>query len=380
MSFYTIWEQTSWDNTRLQLYSKNAADVETALSKKHLNTDDFMALLSPAAEPYLPLMAERSQQLTRQRFGNTLQLFIPLYLSNLCANDCSYCGFSMSNRLKRKTLSPAEIEQECQAIKAKGFDTLLIVTGEHETKVGIDYFRHALPIIKRYFSYVMFEVQPLATHEYAELRTLGLDAVMVYQETYQAATYAKHHLKGKKRDFRWRLETPDRLGECGIDKIGLGSLIGLEDWRIDSTFTALHLDYLRRRYWRSRYSLSFPRLRPCAGGVDKALTISDRQLVQLICAYRLRFPDVELSLSTREQQALRDGLFRLGVTSVSAESKTQPGGYANEQQELEQFSIDDDRPVSEVAQAIKAKGLQPVWQDWLNELSAMPPETFSSPE
>jgi len=380
MSFYTIWEQTSWDNTRLQLYSKNAADVETALNKIHLNTDDFMTLLSPAAEPYLPLMAERSQQLTRQRFGNTLQLFIPLYLSNLCANDCSYCGFSMSNRLKRKTLSPIEIEQECQAIKAKGFDTLLIVTGEHETKVGIDYFRHALPIIKRYFSYVMFEVQPLATHEYAELRTLGLDAVMVYQETYQAATYAKHHLKGKKRDFRWRLETPDRLGECGIDKIGLGSLIGLEDWRIDSTFTALHLDYLRRRYWRSRYSLSFPRLRPCAGGVDNAKTISDKQLVQLICAYRLRFPDVELSLSTREQQALRDGLFRLGVTSVSAESKTQPGGYANEERELEQFSIDDDRPVSEVAQAIKARGLQPVWQDWLNELSAMPPETFSSPE
>ncbi|WP_278358057.1 2-iminoacetate synthase ThiH, partial [Idiomarina abyssalis] len=273
-----------------------------------------------------------------------------------------------------------EIEQECQAIKAKGFDTLLIVTGEHEAKVGIDYFRQALPIVKRYFSYVMFEVQPLATHEYAELRTLGLDAVMVYQETYQAATYAKHHLKGKKRDFRWRLETPDRLGECGIDKIGLGSLIGLEDWRIDSTFTAMHLDYLRRRYWRSRYSLSFPRLRPCAGGVDNAKTISDKQLVQLICAYRLRFPDVELSLSTREQQALRDGLFRLGVTSVSAESKTQPGGYANEQQELEQFSIDDDRSVSEVAQAIRAKGLQPVWQDWLNELSAMPPETFSSPE
>jgi 2-iminoacetate synthase len=286
----------------------------------------------------------------------------------------------MSNRLKRKTLSSTEIEQECQAIKAKGFDTLLIVTGEHETKVGIDYFRKALPIIKRYFSYVMFEVQPLATHEYAELRQLGLDAVMVYQETYQASTYAKHHLKGKKRDFRWRLETPDRLGQCGIDKIGLGSLIGLEDWRIDSTFTAMHLDYLRRRYWRSRYSLSFPRLRPCAGGVDIAKTISDKQLVQLICAYRLRFPEVELSLSTREQQALRDGLFRLGVTSVSAESKTQPGGYANEQQELEQFSIDDDRPVSAVAQAIKAKGLQPVWQDWLNELSAMPPETFSSPE
>ncbi|MCK7458746.1 2-iminoacetate synthase ThiH [Idiomarina aminovorans] len=380
MSFYSVWETLSWDDIRLQLYSKTRKDVEVALSKQQLNTDDFMALLSPAAEPYLPAMAQRSQQLTRQRFGNTLQLFIPLYLSNLCANDCSYCGFSMSNRLKRKTLSLAEIEEECRAIKAKGFDTLLVVTGEHESKVGIDYFRQALPIIKRYFSYVMFEVQPLSSDEYRELRQLGLDSVMVYQETYQANTYAKHHLKGKKRDFRWRLETPDRLGECSIDKMGLGSLIGLEDWRIDSTFTAIHLEYLKRRYWRSRYSLSFPRLRPCAGGVDNIQSMSDKQLVQLICAYRLRFPEVELSLSTREEQSLRDGLFNLGVTSVSAESKTQPGGYANEQHELEQFSIDDDRTVNEVAKAIKAKGLQPVWQDWLNELSAMPPETFSSPE
>ena len=165
-----------------------------------------------------------------------------------------------------------------------------------------------------------------------------------------------------------------------MDKIGLGSLIGLEDWRIDSSFTAIHLDYMRKRYWRSRYSLSFPRLRPCTGGVSGVKDMTNKQLVQLICAYRLRFPDVELSLSTREQQNLRDGLFSLGVTSVSAESKTQPGGYANENEELEQFSIDDERSVNEVANAIKAKGLQPVWTDWLNELSATPSETFSSPE
>lgn len=378
--FYNYWQDISWDDTRLQLYSKTSTDVEHALRKEILTHQDFMALLSPAAEHYLPALAERSAALTRQRFGHTLQLFIPLYLSNLCANDCSYCGFSMSNRLKRKTLSLSEIEQECQAIKAKGFDTILIVTGEHETKVGMDYFRQALPIIKGYFSYVMFEVQPLASQEYAELKDLGLDAVMVYQETYSAVTYAQHHLKGKKRDFRWRLETPERLGQCGMEKIGLGSLIGLEDWRVDSVFTATHLDYMRKRYWRSRYSLAFPRLRPCTGGVSSSKDMTNKQLVQLICAYRLRFPDVELSLSTREQESLRNGLFSLGVTSVSAESKTQPGGYANEKEELEQFSIDDARPVNEVAEAIKAKGLQPVWTDWLNELSAMPPEISSSPE
>ncbi len=227
------------------------------------------------------------------------------------------------------------------------------------------YFKAAVAIIKRYFSYVMFEVQPLSENDYHELNRCGVDGVMVYQETYHSRTYAQHHLRGKKSDIRWRLEAPDRLGAAGIDKIGLGSLIGLADWRVDSALTAIHLEYLRTRYWRSRYSLSFPRLRPCAGGVEPVSPITDRQLLQLFCAYRLRFQEVEMSLSTREQAALRDGLFALGVTSVSAESSTQPGGYAQETQELEQFSIDDSRATAEVAEAVRAAGLQPVWRDWL---------------
>jgi len=367
MSFFAHWQKLNWDALSLTLYSKTAADVEAALTKKSLSDDDFMALVSPAAEAYLEPLATRSQELTRQRFGNTLSLFIPLYLSNLCANECSYCGFSMSNRLRRKTLSMAEIEQECAAIKAKGYDSVLVVTGEHERKVGRQYFAQALPIIKSYFSYVMFEIQPLSQKEYLQLSSLGLNAVMVYQETYNAAAYRRHHLRGKKADIEWRLNTPDRLGAAGIDKIGLGSLIGLADWRVDSVFTAMHLSYLQRRYWRSRYSLSFPRLRPCAGTQVDTHVISDRQLVQLICAYRLRFHDVEMSLSTREQARLRDGLFNLGVTAVSAESKTQPGGYANATAELEQFRIDDNRSTSEVAAAIRAQGLQPVWRDWLSQ-------------
>ncbi|WP_414828353.1 2-iminoacetate synthase ThiH [Alteromonas sp. H39] len=365
MSFYQKWEQTSWDDIQLALYSKGATDVEHALAAKKVEHDDFLALLSPAAQPYLEAMAVKSHQLTRQRFGNTLGMFIPLYLSNLCANECSYCGFSMSNRIKRKTLSEKEIRRECEAIKAKGYDTVLVVTGEHETKVGMTYFLTALSIIRQYFSYVMFEVQPLAESEYAQLREAGLDGVMVYQETYHSRAYATHHLRGKKADMRWRLEAPDRLGKAGIDKIGLGSLIGLADWRVDSAFTALHLEYLRTRYWRSRYSLSFPRLRPCTGGVEPVSPISDKELVQLICAYRLRFHDVEMSLSTREQAAMRDGLFTLGVTSVSAESSTQPGGYAQDNAELEQFAIDDTRATTDVAAAIRRAGLQPVWRDGL---------------
>lgn len=365
MSFFEQWKLQDWDDVRLTLYAKTAADVERALVAKHPSHEDFLALISPAAEPYLALMGERAHSLTRQRFGHTLGLFIPLYLSNLCANECRYCGFSMSNRIKRKTLSTTELHQECEAIKAKGFDTVLVVTGEHETKVGMEYFEQVLPLLKRYFSYVMFEVQPLSTMQYTRLTELGLNGVMLYQETYHESTYRTQHIRGKKSDMQWRLEGPDRLGQAGVDKIGLGSLIGLSDWRVDSAFTALHLRYLQQRYWRSRYSLSFPRLRPCTGGIEVAQPISDRQLVQLICAYRLCFHDVELSLSTREQAGLRDGLFQLGVTSVSAESKTQPGGYAGAQDALEQFSIDDRRSTPEVASVIRAQGLQPVWQDWL---------------
>lgn len=217
--FSQHWQQLDWDDLTLRLHAKTAADVERALSCDTLTLDDFMALLSPAARDYLEPMAHKAQSLTRQRFGNTVGFYVPLYLSNLCANDCTYCGFSMSNKIKRKTLNHTEIINECQTIRKLGFDSLLLVTGEHQHKVGMDYFRQYLPIIRQYFSALMMEVQPLSTEEYAELKTLGLDGVMVYQETYHQPSYQRHHLKGKKQDFHWRLNTPDRLGQAGIDKI-----------------------------------------------------------------------------------------------------------------------------------------------------------------
>ncbi|OYW96073.1 MAG: 2-iminoacetate synthase ThiH, partial [Alishewanella sp. 32-51-5] len=334
--------------------------------------DDFAALISPAATPFLAQMANQAQRLTRQRFGHALQFYIPLYLSNLCANDCSYCGFSMSNALKRRTLTLAEVEQECQAIKAQGFATVLLVAGEHEKKVGLSYFKQVLPLVKRYFSYVLLEVQPLASRDYAELRQYGLDGVLVYQETYDRRCYAKHHIKGKKMDFDWRLATPERLGQAGVDKIGLGALLGLGDWRLDSLYLALHLRYLQQHYWRSRYSMSFPRLRPCAGGLaDQVLQqhqsdtlISDKQLVQLICAWRLFDPELELSLSTRESAHFRDHVVPLAITSISAGSRTAPGAYTDVTASLEQFSTDDQRSARQVAASMASRGLQPVWKDW----------------
>lgn len=359
-----------------EIRQADAAAVSRALAKSRRDLNDFAALISPAAAPFLAQMATQAQQLTRQRFGHALQFYIPLYLSNLCANDCSYCGFSMSNALKRRTLTLAEVEQECQAIKAQGFATVLLVAGEHEKKVGQEYFKQVLPVIKRYFSYVLLEVQPLSSQDYAELRQYGLDGVLVYQETYDRSYYARHHLRGKKMDFDWRLATPERLGQAGVDKIGLGVLLGLGDWRLDSIYLALHLRFLQQHYWRSRYSMSFPRLRPCAGGLAEQILeqhqsqqpsqqhITDRQLVQLICAWRLFDPELELSLSTRESAPFRDSVVPLAITSISAGSKTSPGAYATEQQSLEQFSTDDQRPVTEVARSMQQAGLQPVWKDW----------------
>lgn len=364
-TFTERWRELDWDDIRLRINSKTAADVERALSARKITRDDLMALLSPTASHYLEPLAQQAQKLTRQRFGNTVSFYVPLYLSNLCANDCTYCGFSMSNKLKRKTLDQQEIERECAAIRKLGFEHLLLVTGEHQTKVGMDYFRQHLPAIRRQFSSLQMEVQPLDEHEYAELKSLGLDGVMVYQETYHQAVYAQHHLRGNKQDFFWRLETPDRLGRAGIDKIGLGTLIGLSDsWRTDCFMVAEHLLWLQQQYWQSRYSISFPRLRPCTGGVEPASVMTESQLVQVICAFRLLAPDVELSLSTRESPWFRDHMIPLAINNVSAFSKTQPGGYADNHPELEQFAPHDGRTPVEVAEALTRSGLQPVWKDW----------------
>lgn len=364
MSFLEQFKRLNLDDLSMRLYSTTADDVKRALNHPQGSIDSLMALLSPAAKPYIEQMAQQAYQLTRQRFGANIGLYLPLYLSNLCANECDYCGFSMSNKLKRKTLSDNELLAEMKIIKQRGFDSILLVSGEHETKVGIDYFKHVLPIVKQAFSYVAIEVQPLTQPEYQELVELGLDAVMVYQETYQPHTYSKHHTRGKKKDFAYRLETPDRVAAAGVDKIGLGVLLGLDDWRLDALVMGHHLAYLQKQYWRTRYSISLPRLRPCTGGVSPKVELTDEGLVQMICAFRLFNAQLEISLSTRETPEFRDNLLPLGVTNISAGSSTEPGGYQNPHTQLDQFEISDDRSVEQVIEKMQIKGLNPVWKDW----------------
>ncbi len=370
MPFKDIFADYDWDIVKERIYSARSIDVERALAKAgYLTPEEFLPLLSPAAEAYLPQMIELSRELTFKRFGKTIHLYIPLYLSNKCNNVCTYCGFSFTNKnLKRITLTPEQIELEAKAIKRYGFDHVVIVTGEDARDINVEYLTAALRVLKKYFSQVSVEVQPLKMEDYAILRNEGMHAVIVYQETYNQKSYAEYHLKGRKRNFFWRLETPERAAQAGVRKIGMGVLLGLEDWRTDAFFLALHLDYMRRHYWQTMYSVSFPRLRPAEGFAGPKVEVNNKALVQLITAFRLFDADLDLVLSTREPAKLRDLLMTVGITTMSAGSRTEPGAYAIHSHALKQFEISDTRSPQQVAQAIKQAGFTPVWKDWEAEL------------
>jgi len=368
-TFKEVLNSCDWEETLQSIFKKTESDVLLALRKNKRDLEDFKALISPAAKPYLEQMAQLSSQLTKKRFGNTIQMYAPLYLSNECQNICTYCGFSMTNKILRRTLSDAEILKEVGYLKSKGYDQILLVTGEANNSVGVAYINNAIRLMRAHFSNISIEVQPLATAEYELLIKNGLHSVMVYQETYHKEVYKNHHPKGKKSNFDFRLETPERLGEAGIHKIGLGSLLGLEDWRADSFFTAMHLKYLQKRFWKTKYSISFPRLRPHTGGLEPKVAMDDADLVQLITAFRLLDEDVEMSISTRESEVFRNHIVKLGITSMSAESKTNPGGYVVEKQSLEQFEISDERSTELVAEMLENQGIEPVWKDWENNWS-----------
>jgi 2-iminoacetate synthase len=366
MDYKELVNQYNWEEIKSRIYSKTARDVEIALQKTSRNIDDFMALISPAAQGYLEQMAVLSQKYTRMRFGKTIQFYVPLYLTNSCINHCIYCGFNHKNDIKRIILTDEQILQEVKAIKAIGdFQHILLVTGEDPKNAGVDYIENAIKLVKPYFASISIEVQPLKEDEYARLKKAGLNAVYCYQETYNRERYKIYHPKGMKANYDWRIDSYDRMGRAGIHKIGLGVLIGLEDWRTDASMMALHLRYLQKHYWQTKYSISFPRMRPHEGEeFQPNVVMTDKELAQIIFAFRIFDNDIEIALSTREDRKLRDNLTTLGVTSISAGSKTDPGGYAVYKDELEQFAVNDDRNPAEVLKAVKAQGYEVVWKDW----------------
>ncbi|MDZ4839250.1 MAG: 2-iminoacetate synthase ThiH [Bacteroidota bacterium] len=361
-----IISKNSWAYWEDYVHNVSRHDVETSLNitGKH-SIQDFANLISASGEQFINNLAAAANQKTIQRFGRTVQLYAPMYLSNECQNICTYCGFSFDHKIQRKTLTDSEIIQEAEFLKLQGFDHILLVTGEANKTVGTNYIANAVKLLQPYFSQIAIEIQPLDTDEYKLLVASGVHTVLVYQETYNRNTYKEYHTKGKKSNYQYRLETADRLGEAGIHKIGLGALLGLDDWRVDSIHCALHFLYLRQKFPCVKFSISFPRLRPAVGVKhDENKFMTDVQLAQLIATYRLLDINLELSISTREAKKFRDNIFKLGITSMSAGSKTNPGGYTLLEQELEQFEIDDDRSVQEIYDMLTIAGYEPVWKDW----------------
>lgn len=376
------------------------ADVRRSLAKSGLSLNDFAALISPAASGFLADLSSRSRQLTLRRFGKVVRLFAPLYVSNECINNCSYCGFSRDNPILRVTLSVEEVTREARALLEQGFRNVLLVAGEHPKFVSNNYLRDCVAALHAEIPSVSLEVGPMETEEYRPLVAAGADGLVVYQETYDRKVYAEVHTAGPKKDFDWRLETPERAYAAGFRRLGISALYGLADWRLEAICAAAHAAYLLRHCWKAQLTISLPRLRPCAGQFQPLTQMSDRDLAQLVCAFRLMFPDVGLVLSTREPARLRDGLIPLGITLMSAGSHTEPGGYTGAGREnvhqtvrgkmigisltdgtsgkdasefadrtrvtgaTGQFEVSDDRSPREMASLLQQLGYEPVWKDW----------------
>jgi 2-iminoacetate synthase len=364
MSFHDEIKRTDWAEIEREIEGRTAGDVESALAATTRSPDHIISLLSPAAEKYIEEMARQAHVLTQQRFGKTVSLFAPLYVSNFCTNSCAYCGFSVLNSVGRLTLTPEQVLKEGEFIHKLGFRHLLLVSGEAPKVVPVEYFTEIADKLRPFFSSIAVEIYPMTTEQYRMLAGHGVDGLTVFQETYNEKLYEEVHLGGKKRDFRRRLETPDRGGEAGFRRIGLGALLGLGNWRVEAFHMGLHARYLMKKYWKSQVSISFPRLRPAAGAFQPRYQVSDLNFVQLLTALRLFLPDTGFTLSTRETAEFRDHLIPLGITSMSAGSRTDPGGYTLGIEAEGQFEIADHRSPGAVAEVLRQKGYEPVWKDW----------------
>lgn len=368
--FADVIGQWPWEETMARFSGFTDADVRAVLAKarrnvKQLSPDDFMVLISPAADSHLEEMAQLSRRFTQERFGKTISMYIPMYVSNACTNKCVYCGFNHDNPFERTTLTMPQIKAECEAIKKLGpFENLLLVSGEYPALCGVDYLEEALKVCRPYFHNLTIEVMPLKQRDYGRLIEAGLNGVVCFQETYNREAYPCYHPRGMKSFYDWRLNGYDRMGRAGVHKIGMGVLIGLEDWRTDVTMMARHLRYLQQHYWRTRYSVNFPRMCPSESGFQPNVVISDREFAQLTFAFRIFDHDVDISYSTRETPEFRANMMHLGVTSMSAGSQTEPGGYATCPDALEQFEVTDHRSPLAVRDSIVNGGYDVVWKDW----------------
>lgn len=341
-----------------------AADVQHALGAESPDEETLAALLSPAASAFIELMAARAQALTRRHFGRTVQLYVPLYLSSWCSGGCAYCGFASDRDTDRHALDFAAVEKELTAIKAMGFEEVLLLTGERSKEADLDYLRECVALAGKKFHNVAIEVFPMAEKEYRSLAEAGCTGVTLYQETYHPETYDQMHRWGPKKDFFQRLEAPKRALSGGLRFAGIGALLGLSDPRYDMLALYRHARHLQKTHWQSGLTISFPRIRNEAGGFVAPHPVDEKLLAQIIFAFRICLPDVPLVLSTRESAAFRDGMAGLGCNKMSIASKTTVGGYGDEGSEEGQFDVSDDRGLDEFCAMLRDHELEPVFKNW----------------
>jgi 2-iminoacetate synthase len=363
MGFYNYFKRIDVAKLTQKIDNTTEKDVQNALNKQYRTIDDFLYLISDKATAYLEQMAALSEKITRLRFGNTVNLYAPLYISNECVNACAYCGFNVNNQIKRNSLTLEQVKKEADILYKEGFRHILIVSGESRRHVPVSYLAEIAKELSRKFASVSVEVYPMETNEYELLVKAGVCGIAVYQETYNEELYAKLH-KGPKANFKYRLHTAERAATAGFRELGIGALLGLSNFKTELAITAIHAKYLMKHYWKSAVSISFPRLKNAAGHFKPLVTVSDKMLAQAIFALRIVLNDVGLVLSTRESEKFRDGMVTLGITRMSAGSKTNPGGYSTCENSLEQFAIADERTPSQISEMLEKKGLEPVWKDF----------------
>jgi 2-iminoacetate synthase len=339
-------------------------DVQKSIKKEHLNQFDFLNLLSPKAQDYLEPMAEISKKHKIRYFGNVIQLYLPIYVSNYCTSDCEYCGFSKKNKIKRKHLSEEELEVEAQEIAKNGIKHILLLTGEAKKLADLDYLKMCVNVLKKYFDSISIEIYPLETEEYKELQELGVDGLTIYQEVYDKDIYKQVHTSGEKTNYNYRLEAPERGAKANLRAINVGVLFGLADIYKEAFFSGLHAKYLMDKYTDTEVSISLPRINNAEGDFKPKYVLDDKSFVQFMLAYRIYMPMCGINVSTREKAEFRDNLITIGVTKFSAGSKTDVGGYSDIDKSTAQFDISDERGVEEIAAMIKSKGQQPVFKDW----------------
>lgn len=364
MSFYKVIEK--YKDFDFNNYFRNTTiqDVKKSIHKERLDSEDLLNLLSPKAMECLEEMAQRANELSIQYFGKVVNLYTPLYLANYCENHCAYCGYNVVNKIHRKKLTLEEVKLEGEAISKQGFKHLLILTGESKTKTPVSYIAECVKVLKPMFPYIGIEVYALTENEYKILVDAGVDGLTIYQETYNEEIYDKVHISGPKKDYIFRLDAPERGAKSGMRDIGLGALLGLSDFRVDAFFTALHGEYIAKKYREVNIAYALPRIRPHEGEFDDINKVNDKNFVQMLLAFKIFNPTASINISTRERPVFRENLIPLGANKISAGVSTNVGGHAIEDVGEEQFVINDTRSAKEMKNVIKSLGYQTIFKDW----------------